>query len=176
MTYDEAHKVVSRNAWVRPSNYVGRDWIGWAVVIHKHRDSDLLDTHNYNTAVARMRVLDPTEGWQTAHESHWAVGTCTSLMVDLKDNACVIKAASIINALHSYPILDEDGFIEAEAQACAELWDGESEAQRKRWLHDLGITEDEQDRLVALPFEAFVSELSEYDDSGRVYDRIRCSL
>lgn len=178
MTHEQARKVLEPQMWVRPDNYVGKNWNGWAVIVGRHRDSDLLSNHNYESImeVLHCSAIDD-DAWQVISVNHWAVGWIESIAVKVDNEYAACMAAQIFQQLQSYPIWDEDGYLQAEEQAVADLWSNLSVTQRKWHLKGLSLTEEQLDELTSIDdYYLFTDRLSPYDDSGHILDRLRSSL
>ena len=148
MNKETALDYLKESAWVRPSNYVGKDWTGYFIVVSQNRDSGTLEKVNFETA---RKLLSKWEGEEVnatqpgdipcedlqvtvATANHWAVGWVESLLIheDASEDA-LIEAAEIICSLADYPCLDDEKLFELEDAEAAETWNrytGESEKVR----------------------------------------------
>jgi hypothetical protein len=127
--------------WKRPECYAGESWPEYYVVIGQHRDSALLDSHNFSEIETQLDVLinklgvthlpaDPeeyTDGEAPVlvhpREGHWAVGWVEWLGLHKDSPAEVLQLADeLLGKLQDYPILNEDAFSDAEWNATQELW------------------------------------------------------
>ena len=109
---------------------------GWVLAgFGKHRDSDPLETANFDTAVEWLQeafdiddvpdlgrpwvdILDePLPGIAVAHFKHWGVGWVDELMVQLDRPQIIAACDALLADLEDYPILDEDRYAEYELEA-----------------------------------------------------------
>lgn len=114
--------------WIRPNCYVGQTWEGWLVFLGRTRDSDLLTSHNFETALERLEEVNadhPTEDTRTVFavsESHWAVGWVEWIAIHPSNTRAVALANELADDLDGYPILDEDRYSDKEWEAASESW------------------------------------------------------
>jgi|TARA_R110000823_G_scaffold136018_1_gene265305 hypothetical protein len=141
LSIKQARDVLSKHAWKHPPDYGGYSPDGHYCILSQNRDSLLLDRHNYETAFEMLTdaaLGNDKHVWDwRAH--HWACGWVEYLMV-AKDapEAVQIAAAEIIDALSVYPILDEDGYSEAEYEAACEFWESMDLSERIDLLRQAG--------------------------------------
>lgn len=159
------------NLWTRPRNYFGADWSEYYVILGQHRDSDILTRSNWKAATETLEALAEqldafdSEGdsyLQIAHDSHWAVGWCDTLLVH-KDAppALIAEAESIVKRIRDYPILDENLFSEMEETEANETWNYFSLRERIELCAQAGIS----------IFHAR-HKYYPYDDSGYIRERL----
>jgi RNA polymerase subunit RPABC4/transcription elongation factor Spt4 len=182
MNAETALDHLKENAWVRPSNYVGKDWTGYLVIVSQNRDSGTLEKVNFETA---RKLLSKWEGEEVnatppgdipcqslqvtvASANHWACGWVESLMIhkDASEDA-LIEAAEIICSLADYPCLDDMALSNNEYEEAAESWNrylGDNEKVRLAKL--LGI---KTPGLAA----RWTFETVNYKTEGRVLDYMR---
>ena len=155
MNIETALDHLKESAWVRPSNYVGKDWTGYFVIVSKNRDSDCLEKVNFETA---RKLLSKWEGEEVnatppgdipcedlqvtvASANHWAVGWVESLMIhkDASEDA-LVEAAEIICSLADYPCLDDSAWGAAQYEDARETWDRYlGDRQKVKLAKQLGI-------------------------------------
>jgi hypothetical protein len=114
-------------SYVKPSNYVGRTWEGWLTFLGRHRDSDLLTNHNFDTALKELQALPQAivEGEATVTkvcESHWAVGYVEWIAIHPSNEAAVKLATEMADQLDDYPILDESAYSDLECEETSKAW------------------------------------------------------
>jgi hypothetical protein len=186
-SFDEATETLKARLWHKEPNYIGPQWHHYAVVAVRHRDSDLLERHNFDTAstyLNRFKDRPATDYTQSAYEAedreelkaclvvrnaHWAVGWIEFLMVDAHDYDATIAGATIVEDRDDYPILDEDGYIEEEDKAIAEAWSDLSDSERERLLYKARFTKEDAQEYSVCPDYHRVLDLSG-EDSGILRD------
>ena len=108
--------------WKRPECYIGAEWSEYYVVIGRHRDSALLDSHNFDVIQERLEAIEkkysewdnPPTDYDIAmlvnpNENHWAVGWIEWIGIHKDAPPELIEAAdSLLAKLEDYPILNED--------------------------------------------------------------------
>ena len=137
MNKETALDHLKETAWVRPSNYVGKDWTGYFIIVSQNRDSGTLEKVNFETA---RKLLSQWEGEEVnatapgdipcpqmqvtvASANHWACGWVDSLMIHKEaPEAALIEAAEIICSLADYPCLDDMALSNLEYNEAAETW------------------------------------------------------
>lgn len=159
------------NLWAYPKNYHGADWPDYYVILGQHRDSDILARANWQAATETLEALAEqldafdSEGdsyVQIAHDSHWAVGWCDTLLLHKNAPAQLIaEAESIVKQLRDYPILDENLFSEMEETEANETWNFISLRERIDLCAKAGIS----------IFHAR-HKYYPYDDSGYIRERL----
>jgi len=138
MNKETALEYLKDNAWVRPSNYVGKNWEGYFVIVSQNRDSGTLEKVNFETARKTLSQWEGEEINETApgdihcpqmqvtvaSANHWGCGWIDSLLIhkDAPETA-LVEAAEIICALADYPCLDDSELSEREYNEAAESWD-----------------------------------------------------
>lgn len=138
------------NLWVYPKNYHGADWSDYYVILGQHRDSDILTRCNWKAATETLEALaeqldafddDGDSYLQIAHDSHWAVGWCDTLLVH-KDapTQLIAEAERIVKQLRDYPVLDENLFSEMEETEANETWNYFSLRERIELCAEAGIS------------------------------------
>jgi hypothetical protein len=155
MNAETALDHLKETAWVRPSNYVGKDWTGYFVIVSQNRDSGTLEKVNFETA---RKLLSKWEGEEVnetapgdipcpqmqvtvASANHWGCGWIDSLMIH-KDapEAALVEAAEIICSLADYPCLDDETLFQREDEEAAETWDNfTGEKEKVRVAKYLGV-------------------------------------
>jgi hypothetical protein len=138
------------NLWTKPQNYFGADWSDYYVILGQHRDFDILSRCNWQVATETLETLATqldafdSEGdsfLQIAHDSHWAVGWCDTLLVHKDSPAELItEAERIVSDLREYPILDENFFCEMEETEANETWNFISLRERIELCAEAGIS------------------------------------
>jgi hypothetical protein len=137
MNAETALDHLKETAWVRPSNYVGKDWTGYFAIVSQNRDSGNLEKVNFETA---RKLLSKWEGEEVnatppgdipcqdlqvtvASANHWACGWVETLLIHKDANeTALIEAAEIICSLADYPCLDDQEMAEMEYFQAAETW------------------------------------------------------
>lgn len=114
--------------WTVPDSWFGKPWHDHYVFMGRHRDSQILDSHNFMTALAR--IGGETENTHVVRESHWAVGWVEWIAIHKSDTEAVEKAQSVLDDLDTYPILDEDGYSAKQMEAVWDYWDSASTEER----------------------------------------------
>lgn len=116
--------------WTRPPNYIGKTWEGWFVFLDRNRDSQLLTSHNFETALRELETLstdDAPDGDATVRavsENHWACGWLEWIAIHESNAPALAKARELGKRLDDYPILDEESYSERESEAADEIWRG----------------------------------------------------
>jgi len=110
-----------------PSNYAGKTWEGWLTFLGRHRDSDLLTNHNFDTALSHLLALPQSivEGEMTVdvvRESHWAVGYVEWIRIHPSNEAAVKLANEMADQLDDYPVLDESAYSDLECEETSKAW------------------------------------------------------
>jgi len=169
MTKDEALKTLAPRAWTKPEYYFGFSPEGDYVVATRHRDSHLLDEHNYGVLFRELGAVQwaddggqppPVYDWRA---SNWAVGWVEYLMVAKNAPAAIlIKAAELLKALEAYPILDEDAYSVKEYDAATDTWADLSIKERVELCQDAGVS-------VFAARHDFIPQ----EDIGFIFDRCR---
>lgn len=115
--------------WTRPDCYAGQTWEGWLVFLGRNRDSDLLTSHNFETALARLEEVNsdhPTEEDTktvlVVSENHWAVGWVEWIAIHPSNARAVELARELADDLDAHPVLDEDRYSEREWESASESW------------------------------------------------------
>ena len=141
--------------WVRPSNYVGKDWDNYFRLVSLNRDSDPIERVNFETA---RKILSKWEGEEVsatlpgdipcqeiqvtiASANHWAVGWVETLLIhkDASEDA-LAEAAEIICSLADYPCLDDEKLSDLEGEEAKVTWDRyTSESEKIRIGKRLGL-------------------------------------
>ena len=159
------------NLWTHPQNYFGADWSNYYVILGQHHDSDILSRANWQAAtelletVAREHDAFDDEGdshLQIAHDSHWAVGWCDTLLIHRDaPPALIAEAENIVKQLRDYPILDENLYSEMEETEANETWNFISLRERIELCAKAGIS------IFHARHKYFP-----YDDSGYIRERL----
>jgi hypothetical protein len=148
----EAHEHLAEHVWKHPSDYGGFSPDGDYLVLSKHRESQLIDESNWDTAceqlakvaglkevpfVTKEAELPVVYQWRAGH---WAVGWVEYLMVRKDAPDEVLKeAGEIICSLESYPILDEDDYSWRQNEAIYEYWAKASASERRELMEEAGL-------------------------------------
>jgi len=134
--------------WPNPEDYI---------ILGRNRDSSILYNINFEVAQNRLyeaaRRLDGTDGIDDVAEEfiifwrarHWACGWVEYLGVRHDAPEPLLEeAAAILEELQTYPVLDDDAYSEAQAEAAQELWDelGEDERRDVFETYDLPVPEN----------------------------------
>lgn len=184
------------DVWETPSDYAGYDPVGHYGVIGMNRDSKLLDRVNWDVALERMAKAagievvpnladaqpdrsimlggDPDAApdvyWWEA--SHWACGWVRYLMVKPDAPEAVLDAAEGIRSdFASYPILDDDRFMEAEQEAVEKEWAETDPSDRLEWY-----IRPANKQGASIPDAAAADNDLPEDDSGSLYELLREGL
>lgn len=129
--------------WEHPDSYAGFSPVGDYVLLSKTRDSYILDVVNFDVALFQLRAESEecNETFYTFRASHWACGWVEYLMVAKSAPESVIAVAEDIdNAIADYPILDDDGYSEAQWEAMHEYWAGLRVVDRLDYCRDAGAS------------------------------------
>jgi len=118
----------------QPVGYTG-DREDWLVAYSITRDSDLLTRANWEALTARLKDVP---GWAVERFDHWAVGWLDYLLVKPGSPAQKV-AEEALEALESYPILDEEVLARLEAEEAREVWGVLTEAERREMLEKVGL-------------------------------------
>jgi hypothetical protein len=178
MTRNDALRILAPHAWRRPRDYGGFSPDGDYLIYSRHRDSSLLDNHNYETLYQMLDAAPFDDGGfspdgrdrpppiATAYDwraRHWACGWVEYLMVPARAPAALwIAAAEILQALAAYPILDEDAYSEKEWMAAEKSWAGLPIRDRVALCREAGVS------VFAARHDSIPA-----DDSGFIFDRVR---
>lgn len=139
-------------------------FVTWGLTIGMHRDSDLVDTSNFERVTEDMRRVFPADVYVT-HAGHWAVGWADQLTVRVLEPWAdpygytardVTRAFRVITSVaahlrEQYPVYDEADLSEREYEAMeANRADAWGDVRHQLWLA-YDIEEDdvtEADRAV----------------------------
>lgn len=139
----------------------------------RHRDSPLLDTHNFDVAKRELDAVveahpewdwpDETPYLANPYETHWAVGWVEWLGV-YKDSPkeLVEKAQEIVDRLDRYPILNEMEFCDLEYTKSQDTWSHLPLKERIKLCKESGGS----------IFSARRSYIPDWDE-GRIFDYCR---
>jgi hypothetical protein len=123
--------------WKHPECYIGATWEDYYSVIGMHRDSPLLDVHNFGEVktaleakIAEIGATHVNEGQDNEqpflinpYESHWAVSHIEWLGLHKDSPESLLQLADeLLDKLADYPILNEESFSEKEWDAANETW------------------------------------------------------
>jgi hypothetical protein len=144
----------SEHMYKRPSDYVGRDWFGYAAIVGRHRGSDSLTVSNFETAKKWLSpwLDDEESGVEIRACNHWAVGWTEEIM--MKSTAplqAVAMACKILNSIESYPVLSEDDWSNRQTEMAESFWASISEGQRLEIMKDCDIENPEQYASQSVP-------------------------
>ncbi len=107
-----------------PSSYFGATWEGYYCFLSQHRDSDILERSNFESALDSIGGESSDDsGVQVVREGHWAVGWIEWIAIPFGPSVALAKACQIMEALDSYPILDEDRYSEMEMSDANSVWE-----------------------------------------------------
>lgn len=114
--------------WEMPPYYFGSRWDGWYEVIGKHRDSNILDTLNFDLILDELEKTEKDIGngfpsvlvWRA---NHFAYGWVDTIMVHESDEETLKIADEIMCALSNYPVFNDDKYEEAVESAAVKLWE-----------------------------------------------------
>lgn len=139
MHISQAKDILQETRWERPSNYVGRDWAGYSVIVSRNRDSDAIERVNFDCARKLLKTWEGEEVSPTtaqaedetpalqvtvASANHWGCGWVESLMIhENAPEAALIEAAEIIASLADYPCLDDEELSNLEEEEARETWE-----------------------------------------------------
>lgn len=109
-----------REAHSRDACYFG-DRPDWLVVLSRHRDSDISDQSNFDSALEMLGG----EGEYVAVEesSHWAVGWVRYIAIAPGRLGLIEIAQGIRDSLEGYPLLDEEDCSKREYEEYISSWD-----------------------------------------------------
>ena len=109
MDREQAVNILEPCRWARSSNYFGDDLSKMYCIVGRSRDSDLVETSNWQVAQEILIEVDENIGDRIRGFNHWAVGWIDELMIpdDAPDNL-LIACAEIRERIDEYPLLDEE--------------------------------------------------------------------
>lgn len=105
--------------------------------IGRHRDSEMLDESNFDTAKALFE--DAGICTRVLSFGHWAVGWVEGLYIPATIAAAKV-AREIAQRLESYPVLDEDDYSERQSDAIAGYWERAGMGERIEMCKDAGLS------------------------------------
>ena len=110
--------------WTMPNSYFGATWEGYYCFLSQNRDSDILERSNFDSALVSIGGESSDEnGVQVVREGHWAVGWVEWIAIPFGPSVALAKACKIMEALESYPILDEELHSEMEMADANSVWE-----------------------------------------------------
>ena len=126
--------VANPSGWDSLSNYMGEiPGSEWLCVMTRNRDSDCLTESNWRTALEMLG--GESESVQIDRFGHWACGWWESLSV--KDGTpSVAIAEKIKEKMDSYPVLDEEDFMQLESQEADKFWKSWSNKERINYIRE----------------------------------------
>lgn len=168
------------NAWIRPDSYAGPDWNNYYYLAGRSRESDLVESTNFNyclNAVEKFKGVERTEmdgdcdGEMTVEvvrDSHWAVGWVEHILIH--KSACpalIAKCDNILSRLYDYPLLDEDAYSAAQDEQARAAWES-FDSNDKRYALRLvegaeGLTDEQLERMS-------FDDAMDLDDSGHFWE------
>lgn len=104
--------------WAHPDHYAGETYFEYYCGLGRHRDSDLLQESNFESALERLG--GESETVIVARAGHWAVGWVESILVHESNKKALKILNQILVDLDNYPVLDESDFSERESEYQAE--------------------------------------------------------
>jgi hypothetical protein len=107
--------------WERSDNYIGETFFDYYVGCGQSRDSDNRETTNFAACLDRLGGESKTV--IVFRASHWLVGWTETILVHESDTERLKELSNIGDELESYPLLDEDAFIEAEQEDTESLYE-----------------------------------------------------
>jgi hypothetical protein len=135
-------------AWTEPGSYMGTQFYGFVDVAGQSRDSDTLESCNFErisedlVTELKGEVYTDDGGEEcsvvyTSRASHWAVGWVETVMVHYSSVKALDLAASIRDALSDYPVYDDCAFSEAEYEKQSDDFINWAQGDMERTLRDL---------------------------------------
>lgn len=140
--------------WVRPSNYIGKNWDNYFCLVSLNRDSDPIERVNFDIA---RKILSKWEGEEVsatlpgdipcqeiqvtvASANHWAIGWVETLLIHKDANEeALTEAAEVICSLADYPCLDDERLSDLELEEANVTWDHMSARERTYIAKQIGI-------------------------------------
>jgi hypothetical protein len=107
--------------WERASNYNGKDFSDYYIVLSQTRDSDELEQSNFDVALDRLGGKSNTVIVELF--KHWLCGWVEVILVHESDVEHCKIAQQILNDLEEYPALDEDDLYERRTDLCDDYYD-----------------------------------------------------
>lgn len=94
----------------------------WLVVLARTRDSGALERSNFECAETLLRA-EAADDVAVERSSHWAVGWVDYIVINPANQKLVEFAQeNIIDAMESYPVLDESHFSNEETEEANQVW------------------------------------------------------
>lgn len=130
------------------------------VAAGQHRDSNLLERHNFEEFVEAMKEHQQEEseaGWMIIRDRHWAVGWVEGLYIH--KNAIVLcdVAEELLHDLSQYPILNDSMYSYKVHDEMYQQWSMMPYRERMALLKENGEFEDGMD-LEGIPEDAYRTE------------------
>ena len=115
MNREEAVNILEPCRWARSSNYFGEDLSKMYCIVSRSRDSELVETSNWQVAQEILIEVDEDIADRVHGFNHWAVGWIDELMIpDDAPDDLLIACADIRDRLTDYSILDEEHYSQLE--------------------------------------------------------------
>ena len=115
MNREEAVNILEPCRWARSSNYFGEDLSKMYCIVGRSRDSELVETSNWQVAQEILSEVDEDIADRVHGFNHWAVGWIDELMIpDDAPDDLLIACADIRDRLTDYSILDEEHYSQLE--------------------------------------------------------------
>jgi len=116
----------------------------WARTFAHCRDSDTLEESNWNVITQDLLERFPDHTTIESY-SHWAVGWCESLCVQmLTEDRKPTEAAYAVfewhKSLEDYPVADEEDYSRAEWESAQETWEWLDMRERIRLCKEAGLS------------------------------------
>lgn len=117
--YNSIKEMVLDRQWNRGDNYIGDDLNDYVTIIPKTRDSQSLESYNFDAVSAELKKA--SKHVKIANFGHWACGWFKSVMVKKTDLVGLKKAFEILNQLSDYPVFDELEYSDYVREELSEL-------------------------------------------------------
>jgi hypothetical protein len=101
--------------WESGDSYIGDDLSDYYVILSRHRDSGILDTSNWDSALKKFDEKDIL----IVHFSHWAVGWVDQLLIK-EDNYLALENADEMMD-NAEPFIDEDDYYQRVSERAGAL-------------------------------------------------------
>ncbi len=135
------------------------DWFVFPCM--RTRDSRPLEESNFQSALKRIRAVDPAGAGHEVHRfGHWGPGWFEIILV-LPETEPARVAASLAEKLQDYPVVDDDDLSEREWEWAELTWTNMSRRERIDECQAAGVS----------IFAARRDEIPR-DDNGRLFERL----
>lgn len=114
---------INLSEWTMPDSYFGATWEGYYFFLGQNRDSCCLERSNFRSGLKAIGGESETEeGVQVVREGHWACGWVEWIAIPFGPSKALAAACETMEALESYPVVDEEDWCELEAEEAHEVW------------------------------------------------------